>query len=309
MDDAYLTGFKPGVPDTPVLVSRDSSFFRVATTSSLDLFRTSMDNTNIACFTYPKEHSILSLDQVDLNTLVSWTETESKKLFKYVGRFFDDNLPIDWERIANEYLNKTPFQCLSYYYNHPHKSSVYNHAEWTAEEEKVLLKLVDKYHKHYWSAVVDELNTTCNTHRTPLDCLSHYQQVLNPDLVNTEVWSLEEEQQLKGLVEQHGTNWQLISSHIPRRSATQCYLQYVKSPAIHTQLQPGHWTEQEERELFLSCIACSAPMNAGDKIAQTERDKLFSGDSSDNIPVLDTAKKGNQFRGLWQDVSSLMTGK
>ena len=70
---------------------------------------------------------------------------------------------------------------------------------------------------------------------------------LKADEGSTQQWTVQEDNQLRRLVEEHGLKWLLIASEMDGRQAKQCHGRWVNQliPGILT----GEWTEEEERTL------------------------------------------------------------
>ncbi|XP_023650126.1 myb-related protein A isoform X4 [Paramormyrops kingsleyae] len=62
-------------------------------------------------------------------------------------------------------------------------------------------------------------------------------------------WSRDEDEKLKGLVEQHGTNaWKLIASYFPKRTDGQCQHRWQK--VLNPELVKGPWTKEEDQRVI-----------------------------------------------------------
>ncbi len=199
--------------------------------------------------------------------LKSWDNTKRSKLLKVVKQ--DNSKTLDsaaWEEIAKEVgQGVRAFDCFQQYYNNLNPEV--NHKDWTVEEEKNLLALTKHHGSHNWHLIAEELGTG----RTPVACLRHYQQTLNPELVNSADWSVEEDTLLRDAVERFGAGkWQHIASQLPGRSAQQCLNRWRKSVNCHDTIITGKWLEEEERALFLAAYAFDVPMLADYKRSNNE---------------------------------------
>jgi hypothetical protein len=220
-------------------------------------------------FPYKCEQPLLSYHSSDLARRVNtWNNTETANLIEAVQQLPH---PINWSLIG-EQLGRQGRECFRHY--HTTASPELNKLDWTEEEEKNLIKICEELNYRNWELISEKLGTN----RSAFECLRHYQQALNSDLVNSTAWTEEEDSLLKSAVEEYGVGrWQQVSNAIPGRSAIQANNRWKISQACNDSIVSGHWLEREERELFLSCIAHEAPMLADTKRTDEERDMLLAG--------------------------------
>lgn len=76
---------------------------------------------------------------------------------------------------------------------------------WSAEEDKMLLSLIEVYGPSRWVEISHQLKT-----RTAKQCRERYHQNLRPNLNKSPI-SIEEGDAIKGLVAKHGFRWTLIA--------------------------------------------------------------------------------------------------
>ena len=106
---------------------------------------------------------------------------------------------LDWEKISDLLFEKVkrrylPIDCfVTFSYKLDQGDGAVNTGPWRKVEEAKLIELAKKYDEHQWVNIAEELGTN----RTPIDCLCHYQQAFNVDLINVDDWSTEEESLLK----------------------------------------------------------------------------------------------------------------
>lgn len=264
------------VSDLPVFLPRHSLYFRKGKES----------------FVYSDELELLSFDPYDLNRAIPWTDSEVSKQ-QHLASLPGENGQIDWKSVSEQLKSKSAFQCFSFHHN----SLQTNSQPWSGEEEKKLLRLVKLYKEHYWSQVAEELGTG----RSPMDCLRHYQQALNPNHSKVGEWTKEEDQLLNDLVKQYGEdNWQTIASHLPGRTSFQCSDRFRHRPWSQDHITAGPWTSQDQRALFLAAIACEIPCNAGNENSTEEQEETsISGDQLAR----------NEWNGKWTTLAKLVPGK
>ncbi len=87
---------------------------------------------------------------------------------------------IDWDTLAYEQFgtDRSSEDCRLRHKNY--SQPMISRLSWTGEEEKNLLKLVKENDSRNWEKIANDLGTN----RSPLQCIAHYQQALNPDLLN-----------------------------------------------------------------------------------------------------------------------------
>ena len=124
-----------------------------------------------------------------------WTEEERAVLQHHLATTRASIAENKWESAHYAVPTHSEIECYMQHTNVDDPSI--NNAEWTSEEDRQLLELVEKYAEHEWSHIAEELGTN----RTPIACLRHYQQSLNTKLLNNNEWSSEEDLLLKQAVE------------------------------------------------------------------------------------------------------------
>jgi hypothetical protein len=238
---------------------------------SLKSVRSIYFDNQVVAYQYPVSNPLICYEgsRLTANPYRSWTEDQNKVLLQLVEQQKQKESSISWSEIA-ERLKKTPQDCLSHYYNVCDPSL--NKSDWTAEEEKQLLRIAERHSYHNWHLISEELGTK----RTPIACLKHYQQTLNSDLIKSSEWTLEEDGTLKEALEKYGVGeWQHIATCLPGRSAAQCLNRYRKSFLCQENIVSGAWTEEEERRLFLAAYAYDVPMLDDLKKSVEDRNTLL----------------------------------
>ena len=84
--------------------------------------------------------------------------------------------------------------------------------KFTKEEDEKLKELVSKYGDLNWTAISEKM-----PNRSPRQCRERYKNYLQPNL-NTEEWSLAEEELLKAKYAEYGPKWAKISSFFTNRA-------------------------------------------------------------------------------------------
>lgn len=259
--------------DEPVVVPPKSLYFKTEANS----------------FQYPGALGLISFDPFDLSRSAAWTAADIALLKEEVHRH-DQLLDVDWESVAGVIGGKkTPFQCASKYLNYVSVSQ----DPWTVDEERKLLALAEKYHQHYWNEIAAELGSN----RSPVECLKHYQQALNANLLVAGDWTAEEDAVLSKAVQALGTSqWPRVASLLPGRTVDQCVDRWKHSSAVREDFTIGLWSEEDERHLFLAAVAFDLPLKAANVL--TLDDTTSDGDVASSYNCVS-----------WAAVAKLVPGK
>ncbi|XP_021858427.2 uncharacterized protein [Spinacia oleracea] len=119
-----------------------------------------------------------------------------------------------------------------------------NRDNWTSNEDKHLLLLIQKNGIHNWSYIAQKLETN----RTPFQCLARYQRSLNASILKRE-WTEDEDAQLRSAVESFGeSNWQAVASVLEGRTGTQCSNRWNKT-LLPARQKVGKWSINEDKRL------------------------------------------------------------
>jgi myb proto-oncogene protein len=93
--------------------------------------------------------------------------------------------------------------------------------DWTAFEDKILLMIARSYGYRNWKAIASQL-----PNRTSTQCYMRYNIIKKQ--YNKGLWTREEDEHLKILVEEYGKNWSVLSEfHITPRTGKQIRDRYV----------------------------------------------------------------------------------
>jgi hypothetical protein len=195
--------------------------------------------------------AIVDLSSTTINTMLKpWEDKDEGKLLSAsptVPNVALGELP--WKPLSVD-LHKSPQEVFAHYTNMSQPSI--NKSDWTNEEERRLIELVNDYEEHEWVTVADKLGTN----RTPIECLRHYQQTLNNRLVNSGEWTRDEDNRLRQLTSNIGEgHWQAVANCIPGRTSMQCQNRWHKIVPFSTIPSTIDWTPVDERRLLLSVIA------------------------------------------------------
>ncbi|KAE9606580.1 putative transcription factor MYB-HB-like family [Lupinus albus] len=121
---------------------------------------------------------------------------------------------------------------------------------WTVDEDNLLIETVKKHDGRNWKKIGGYGSTSLAAHlpgRTGIQCLHHWQKVLNPDVIKGS-WTKEEDDCLIDLVGNYGLKkWSYIAQFLPGRIGKQCRERW------HNHLDPTikkeAWAEEEEAVL------------------------------------------------------------
>ncbi len=115
---------------------------------------------------------------------------------------------------------------------------------WSAEESEKLRRLVSSQQPIKWIEVAKEFPG-----RSDLQCLQHWQHVLNPNIIKGKgSWTKDEDETLKQRVAEMGRKWAKIAKGLPGRVGKQCRERYVNH--LDPNLRKGEWTRDEEETLM-----------------------------------------------------------
>uniref|UniRef100_A0A803MXY1 Uncharacterized protein n=1 Tax=Chenopodium quinoa TaxID=63459 RepID=A0A803MXY1_CHEQI len=124
------------------------------------------------------------------------------------------------------------------------ENCVINRDNWTSDEDKHLLLLIQKNGIHNWSYIAEKLETN----RTPFQCLARYQRSLNASILKRD-WTEDEDAQLRCAVESFGeSNWQAVASVLEGRTGTQCSNRWNKT-LLPARQRVGTWSISEDKRL------------------------------------------------------------
>lgn len=115
--------------------------------------------------------------------------------------------------------------------------------KWTAEEDSALRSLVTELGEKEWKSIASRM-----IHRSPLQCLHHWTDVLRPGIVKG-AWSAEEDEVILKWVQDHGEKgWTKCAELVSRRSGKQCRERW--SSSLNPALKKEGWTVQEKEVLI-----------------------------------------------------------
>ncbi|CAL0331977.1 unnamed protein product [Lupinus luteus] len=121
---------------------------------------------------------------------------------------------------------------------------------WTEEEDNVLTETVKKHDGRNWKKIGGYGSTSLAAQlpgRTGIQCLHHWQKVLNPDVVKGS-WTKEEDDCLIELVGKYGLKkWSYIAQFLTGRIGKQCRERWNNH--LDPTIKKEAWTEEEEAVL------------------------------------------------------------
>ncbi|XP_065852280.1 uncharacterized protein [Euphorbia lathyris] len=155
---------------------------------------------------------------------------------------------VNWDQLASLYVvGHTGAECEARWLNF--EDPLINHSEWTIEEDKMLLFIVQEKGMTNWF----DIAVLHGKNRTPFQCLARFQRSLNAHIIRRE-WTKEDDAQLRIAVETYGENdWQSVASALEGRTGPQCSNRWNKSihPAIS---RVGRWTPEESLRLKVAVM-------------------------------------------------------
>lgn len=227
----------------------------------------------------------------------NWSSRDNNTLLSTISSLETD--VIDWQIVSSLLRERikfyaTPMECLMQYRNVLDPSI--NRSAWTREEVDKLLELVSYYNEHEWCTIAEELGTN----RTPMQCLQYYQRNHNQRLIRSNnVWTEEEERQLKQSIEVHGnSDWSNVANDFPGRTPKQCFNRYRRSSHCQGNVISGHWLEEEEKLLYFACISMNAPTSDSCKRSHEELNLLLQDNIISNGSIINSGSKRGKKRTL-----------
>ncbi|KAI7865232.1 Homeodomain-like protein [Spinellus fusiger] len=127
------------------------------------------------------------------------------------------------------------------------------YCRWTAAEDHLLSRAIEKYGTHRWTAISKLIPG-----RTPVQCSTRWLGALNPN-VHKGRWSKEEDSVLLSAVNNYlsdGTKqpsslpWSRIALDIPHRTGIQCQARWTE--ALDPAVRKGRWQADEDDKLQMA---------------------------------------------------------
>ena len=112
---------------------------------------------------------------------------------------------------------------------------------WTKEEDKILLKKVEKYNFKNWKLIASFIKG-----RTAIQCSARYKRI-KPG-IKKGYWSKEEDIKLKYLYKIFGNNWSKISKLMPERTGKQIRDRYLNS--LDENLNKNQFSKEEDLKII-----------------------------------------------------------
>jgi hypothetical protein len=140
----------------------------------------------------------------------TWSQQDTDKLLHLVNKYGNK-----WKVFVSYFPGRTAFCIRSHYFSVTHDTT-----RWTLEEKKILQRHLGAEQdpaKIDWEAIQKCLPRK----RTVARIKQFWHNSIHP-LLNRGSWTVQESEQLKALVAEHGKDWKTISKRIGTRSEDQC---------------------------------------------------------------------------------------
>jgi len=152
--------------------------------------------------------AIFNIEKVIVNRCISWNEEADNFLLEKSKIYSQGKKKIDWKKIANFFINKTPFQCFRRY---TIICPIYKKGKWTKEEDEMVSYLVDQFGKS-WNFISKIIKN-----RTSKQIRLRYNNYLNPELKKDD-FSKEEDFKIISLYKIFCNQWTKYKDFVPGRS-------------------------------------------------------------------------------------------
>lgn len=118
-------------------------------------------------------------------------------------------------------------------------TKVFYRRAWTDEEDKTLIRAVQDMGPKHWAKVADLIPG-----KTANQCSQRWLKALHPDIRKGK-WTMEEDENLRKAVAEHGKKWRVVATIIPGRTGKQCRDRYLSR--LDPELKNGPWTSDEDK--------------------------------------------------------------
>lgn len=165
----------------------------------------------------------------------TWSNADTEKLLKLVNKYGNK-----WKVFTSYFPGRTSFCIRAHYFSVTHDTT-----RWTLEEKKILQRSLGSEkdpEKIDWEAIQKLLPKR----RTIGRIKQFWDNSVQPSL-NHGSWTKEESNQLKSLVEEYGTKWDVISKKIGTRSEDQCRNKWAYEV---TTMKKGEFSKEEDEALI-----------------------------------------------------------
>jgi hypothetical protein len=182
-----------------------------------------------------------------------WTEKEDQRLTESVQLYGKD-----WAAASRKVQNRTNDQCRQRWLYRLDPDRPKKIAAWTEQEDKTLLRAVEKYGKS-WQKIAE----TALPGRTNVQCQKRWMYKISPDLDRSKynfAWTKEEDKKLMLGVQEYGAaKWDMVAAKLPGRTRLMCQRRWVYSldPNIDrsectstSKLKGAKWTPEEDKLLL-----------------------------------------------------------
>lgn len=116
-----------------------------------------------------------------------------------------------------------------------------NQKKWSKEEDKLLLKLAEKYNEKHWKEISKRFEN-----KNALQCFSRYKRI-KPGIVKGS-WKKEEDLRIIELIRKYGKAWSKIAKIIVTRNGKQIRDRFIN--VLDPNIKKGKFTAEEDQKLI-----------------------------------------------------------
>ncbi|RCH86860.1 Myb-like DNA-binding domain protein, partial [Rhizopus stolonifer] len=189
---------------------------------------------------------------VILHRAGSWSQEELDRLEKTVNEQLENKTTVDWKEVAKEFIGRNVHQCRYQYEEHLSNKHIKKGA-WSAQEDALLVSLVNKHGIGHWDNIVQEM-----PQRNKRQCAYRWYRELQfktgdqdtPAIIKNKRLTETEKMLIREGVHMFGPQWHAIRmTYLPSRTPKQMMEWWHYQQQNPEGLAKRTWNEQEDQVL------------------------------------------------------------